>query len=265
MHGTKALQQPPLQLLFLPRQSVLVPRRSACVSRSRLVVLGAAALDFDTKVWEKNQTNFAGTEEVIWPGGRDKLEKLPQAFAGIKQIGVIGWGSQAPAQVSIVIMHSATSGAAARSQLARHPHKRQSSCWCEHISCARSAFLSLRSQAQNLRDSLEAAGMSDTKVVIGLRKTSASNDEARACGFTEDSGTLGEVFDVVSGSDLVILLTSDASQASAGPLKCQSIAWSVACPFHGKTTGTRNVTLIPVCGSHLDDYLTTSCSAACMT
>ena len=69
-------------------------------------------------------------------------------------------------------------------------------------------------QAQNLRDSLEAAGMSDTKVVIGLRESSASNDEARACGFTEDSGTLGEVFDVVSGSDLVILLTSDASQAS---------------------------------------------------
>lgn len=101
MHGTKALQQPPLQLLFSPRQSVLVPRRSACVSRSRLVVLSAAALDFDTKVWEKKQTDFAGTEEVIWPGGRDKLEKLPQAFAGIKQIGVIGWGSQAPAQVTI--------------------------------------------------------------------------------------------------------------------------------------------------------------------
>ena len=87
--------------------------------------------------------------------------------------------------------------------------------------------------------------MSDTKVVIGLRKTSASNDEARACGFTEDSGTLGEVFDVVSGSDLVILLTSDASQASSRPRKCQSIAWSVACPSHRTTTGTRQVTRVP--------------------
>jgi ketol-acid reductoisomerase len=67
-------------------------------------------------------------------------------------------------------------------------------------------------QAQNLRDSLEAAGMTDCKVTIGLRKSSSSNDEARACGFTEDDGTLGEVFDVVSKSDLVILLTSDASQ-----------------------------------------------------
>lgn len=86
------------------------------------------------------------------------------------------------------------------------------------------------SQAQNLRDSLEAAGMSDTKVVIGLRKTSASNDEARACGFTEDSGTLGEVFDVVSGSDLVILLTSDASQASGRIWsRLPAPACSVAC------------------------------------
>ncbi len=56
--------------------------------------------------------------------------------------------------------------------------------------------------------------MSDTKVTIGLRSSSSSNDEARACGFKEEDGTLGEVFDVCSSSDLVILLTSDASQAS---------------------------------------------------
>ena len=31
-------------------------------------------------------------------GGRDKFNKLPQAWAGIKTVGVIGWGSQAPAQ-----------------------------------------------------------------------------------------------------------------------------------------------------------------------
>ena len=74
-----------------------------------------------------------------------------------------------------------------------------------------------RVQAQNLRDSLEAAGMSDVKVTIGLRPNSSSNEEARACGFTEDAGTLGEVFDVVAGSDLVILLTSDASQVLPPP------------------------------------------------
>ena len=31
-------------------------------------------------------------------GGRDKFNKLPQAWANIKTVGVIGWGSQAPAQ-----------------------------------------------------------------------------------------------------------------------------------------------------------------------
>lgn len=31
-------------------------------------------------------------------GGRDKFELVTKAFEGIKQIGVIGWGSQAPAQ-----------------------------------------------------------------------------------------------------------------------------------------------------------------------
>lgn len=31
-------------------------------------------------------------------GGRDKFSKLPAAWAGIKTVGVIGWGSQAPAQ-----------------------------------------------------------------------------------------------------------------------------------------------------------------------
>ncbi len=31
-------------------------------------------------------------------GGRDKFELVGKAFEGIKQIGVIGWGSQAPAQ-----------------------------------------------------------------------------------------------------------------------------------------------------------------------
>ncbi len=31
-------------------------------------------------------------------GGRDKFNKLPEAWANIKSVGVIGWGSQAPAQ-----------------------------------------------------------------------------------------------------------------------------------------------------------------------
>jgi ketol-acid reductoisomerase len=62
-----------------------------------------------------------------------------------------------------------------------------------------------------LKESLEEAG-SDIKVAIGLRKGSPSEAEARACGFSEKDGTLGEVFDVVSSSEFVILLISDAAQ-----------------------------------------------------
>merc|ERR1719329_1943437 len=67
-------------------------------------------------------------------------------------------------------------------------------------------------QAQNLKDSLEVAG-SDITVSIGLREGSSSFAEAEACGFSQEEGTLGEMFKVIGESDLVILLISDAAQA----------------------------------------------------
>ncbi|OAE20692.1 hypothetical protein AXG93_154s1660 [Marchantia polymorpha subsp. ruderalis] len=102
--------------------------------------------------------------EYIVRGGRDLFPLLPKALQGIKKIGVIGWGSQGPAQ------------------------------------------------AQNFRDSLNAIG-SDIVVKVGLRKGSKSCQEARAAGFTEETGTLGDVLETVSESDLVMLLISDAAQA----------------------------------------------------
>lgn len=47
---------------------------------------------------------------------------------------------------------------------------------------------------------------------IGLRKGSSSFAEARAAGFTEENGTLGDIWETISGSDLVLLLISDAAQ-----------------------------------------------------
>lgn len=67
-------------------------------------------------------------------------------------------------------------------------------------------------QAQNLKDSLKEAG-ADIKVSIGLREGSSSWNEAKEVGFSEDDDTLGEMFDIISKSDLVILLISDAAQA----------------------------------------------------
>jgi len=85
-------------------------------------------------------------------GGRNLFPILPKALAGIKQIGVIGWGSQGPAQ------------------------------------------------AQNFRESLEG---SDIKVKVGLRPGSSSMKLAEAVGFTEANGTLGEMYSVISESDMV--------------------------------------------------------------
>lgn len=47
---------------------------------------------------------------------------------------------------------------------------------------------------------------------IGLRKGSSSFAEARAAGFTEESGTLGDIYTTISGSDLVLLLISVSAQ-----------------------------------------------------
>ncbi|CAD6271127.1 unnamed protein product [Miscanthus lutarioriparius] len=137
---------------------------AAMVSAPPAVGTAMPSLDFDTSVFKKEKVSLAGHEEYIVRGGRNLFPLLPEAFKGVKQIGVIGWGSQGPAQ------------------------------------------------AQNLRDSL-AEAKSDIVVKIGLRKGSKSFEEARAAGFTEESGTLGDIWETVSGSDLVLLLISDAAQA----------------------------------------------------
>lgn len=64
-------------------------------------------------------------------------------------------------------------------------------------------------QAQNLRDSLEGTGI---KVVVGLRDGSRSIPSANKAGFNEADGTLGEMYRVISESDLVLLLIADAAQ-----------------------------------------------------
>ncbi|KAL4562017.1 hypothetical protein LXL04_034205 [Taraxacum kok-saghyz] len=51
-------------------------------------------LDFETSVFKKEKINLAGYDEYIVRGGTDLFHLLPDAFKGIKQIGVIGWGAQ---------------------------------------------------------------------------------------------------------------------------------------------------------------------------
>jgi ketol-acid reductoisomerase len=120
-------------------------------------------LAFSSKVFQVDTLDVgSGHTEQIVKGGRHLFPLLPKAFAGVSQIGVIGWGSQGPAQ------------------------------------------------AQNLRESLAGTAV---KVKVGLRPGSKSMDEARAAGFSEKDGTLGEMFAVIKESDMVLLLISDAAQA----------------------------------------------------
>jgi len=132
------------------------------MSQRSSVVMASAS--FDTKAFQAEAVNMAGTTEYIVKGGTHLYKTCGEVFKanGVKNIGVIGWGSQAPAQ------------------------------------------------AQNLADTVAGTGI---KVTIGLRKGSASFADARKVGFTEEKGTLGEMFEVMKNSDLVVLLISDAAQA----------------------------------------------------
>ena len=129
-------------------------------------------MSFSSKIFSIDTVKMSDRTEQIVKGGRHLFPLLAKAFAGVKQIGVIGWGSQGPAQ------------------------------------------------AQNLRDSLEGTGI---KVKVGLRAGSSSMAEARKADFTEENGTLGEMFAVIKESDISLLLISDAAQAELYPKIFESL------------------------------------------
>ena len=56
------------------------------------------SLSFMSKVFEVDTIDLDGKKEQIVKGGRHLFPLLPRAFEGVRQIGVIGWGSQGPAQ-----------------------------------------------------------------------------------------------------------------------------------------------------------------------
>src|ERR1700733_15385902 len=53
---------------------------------------------FSSKVFQSEKITLGSKEEWIVRGGRHLFPLLAKAFDGIKQIGVIGWSSQGPAQ-----------------------------------------------------------------------------------------------------------------------------------------------------------------------
>ena len=86
--------------IVFPRVSSIAP---LCWGRlqllSLLTDLGLTEkLKTDAKVFEKETLDLVDYKEYVVRGGRNLFPLLPKAFDGIKQIGVIGWGSQGPAQ-----------------------------------------------------------------------------------------------------------------------------------------------------------------------
>src|SRR5215475_15165367 len=136
--------------------------RPRCPGAAKTCFSKDPAMSFTSKVFETRVVKMADREETIVAGGRHLFPLLPKAFDGIRQVGVIGWSSQGPAQ------------------------------------------------AQNLRESLAGSGI---RVKVGLREGSSSMKEAAAVGFTKESGTLGEMYDVIRESDMSLLLISDAAFA----------------------------------------------------
>lgn len=183
---------------LLAFKQAMTPAVRASYARAAATVV-AEALTFDTKIFEPETVSMAGEDEQILRGGRNLFPLLKDAWKGIKKVGVIGWGSQGPAQ------------------------------------------------AKNVRDSLADAGMDDVVVQIGLRMTSSSCDEAREAGFTEESGTLGETFDVIADSDLVLLLIADAAQANLYPR-------ILATMKPGATLGLSHGFLLGVMKNNGDDF-----------
>src|SRR6478609_985459 len=55
-------------------------------------------MSFSSKIFTVDTVKMSDHSEQIVKGGRHLFPLLAKAFAGVKQIGVIGWGSQGPAQ-----------------------------------------------------------------------------------------------------------------------------------------------------------------------
>ena len=153
------------------RQPCRTQRRAAARAAAKLRCRAAAPLQFDTKVFQPEEVSLAGATEFLYRGGRDQYHRLgqarpcspvwqtgrawcaqpasepdavgAQAFEGIKQVGVIGWGSQAPAQVGVQAVHALAAEKRVQApsdtcQCTHRPRTCASPCR-RHVSTARSS------------------------------------------------------------------------------------------------------------------------------
>ncbi|KAH9296557.1 hypothetical protein KI387_040145, partial [Taxus chinensis] len=87
----RAIMQVPRAYFPSTRRRISPP---LCIAAASTLSQTGPSLNFQTDVFTKEKITLAGQDEYIVRGGRDLFKLLPEAFSGIKQIGVIGWGSQ---------------------------------------------------------------------------------------------------------------------------------------------------------------------------
>jgi len=115
----------------------------------------------NTNVFNTQTIHLYNREEEIVKNTKKNKDNIELGFKGVNSIGVIGWGSQAPAQ------------------------------------------------ALNIRDSLKNTYID---VNVGLRHNSKSVDDVEKNGFKIENNQLGEMYDVVRKSDMILYLVSDSAQ-----------------------------------------------------
>ena len=100
-------------------------------------------MSFTSKVFETRVVKMADREETIVAGGRHLFPLLPKAFDGIRQIGVIGWSSQGPAQAQN--LRESLEGTGIRVKVGLRDREAVAGAWREIAEAARAAGVALSS------------------------------------------------------------------------------------------------------------------------
>src|SRR5262249_42179266 len=69
-----------------------------CTHHGREAYNGVMTATLKSSLFELRDVDLAGCGERVLVGGRHLFPLLPAAFAGVRRIGVIGWGPQGRAQ-----------------------------------------------------------------------------------------------------------------------------------------------------------------------
>ena len=89
IHAPMDRRSQPAQAAAAPQLS-RTQRRAAARAASKLACRATAALQFDTKVFQPEKVDLAGSTEYLYRGGRDQFKKLAQVCCRLAAAAVCG-------------------------------------------------------------------------------------------------------------------------------------------------------------------------------